>query len=386
MISASSSARRSTAGFGLVEVMVGLVIAMLGIIIMMQVTTIFGAQKRTSSGGNEALSTGAIVMYNLQRELGLAGYGVANYALMGCDVQLLNPASQTLPAIAPVTINHGSIPAGDAGTDTILIAYTRSDKQTQGSLISAHLNTATYGVQNPATFSVGEVVLAQPPYSTALRPACTAGNKFTMDTVASINTTGLNVTTTNGSPVFTVNSGGATTAILYDFGMSTQIVIQAYAIRNSILTRCDLMLSDCFSAGSTSNSAIWVPIADNIVGMRAQYGVDTNNPEASVSQSYVAVSYQSTPIPSSNPLGLSATGLNSNCMWARVPAVRIALVARNNQLEKTVVTQNPLTWAGSATSPIDLSANANWQNYRYAVFETTIPLRNSGWIGVQPGC
>jgi type IV pilus assembly protein PilW len=37
---------------------------------------------------------------------------------------------------------------------------------------------------------------------------------------------------------------------------------------------------------------------------------------------------------------------------------------------------------GSGASPapaIDLTANADWQRYRYRVYETIIPLRNMIW-------
>ena len=40
------------------------------------------------------------------------------------------------------------------------------------------------------------------------------------------------------------------------------------------------------------------------------------------------------------------------------------------------------TWAGSreGTSPaINLTADANWQCYRYKTFETVVPLRNMLW-------
>jgi type IV pilus assembly protein PilW len=79
----------------------------------------------------------------------------------------------------------------------------------------------------------------------------------------------------------------------------------------------------------------------------------------------------------------------------RIKAVRIAVVARNGLLEKTNVDGSTVcssldsaaptgicSWAGTAESPapaIDLSNDANWQQYRYRVYETIIPLRNMIW-------
>lgn len=388
-----------------------MVIGMLGIIIMMQVSTLFGAQKRTTSAGSDALSSGAVTMYNLQREIGLAGYGFSSYSLLGCDVQLLNPVVPTLTisSIAPVQINYNDpahplgFPSVDANTDTLLVAYTRSDKQTMGAYIWPSPNAGSYAVEGP--FSVNDVVIPQlvpPPPPQSTRPACTLTSKLSMLTVSAIATGAITTSPTTG-PVFP-NGGGQ----LYNLGSQGQIVIQAYAIRNSILTRCDLMVSDCFG-GSTTDPTIWVPIAYNIVSMKAQYGVDPNFPETL--GSYVAATevgtvtgqpnFQNTPIPTGNPSGfvLSPPSNNSNCMWARVPAVRIALVARSSQIEKSkydslgnlvYVTPNEPTWAGSATDAINLSGTTTptgttWQNFRYALFENTIPLKNIVWMGVQTG-
>jgi type IV pilus assembly protein PilW len=67
-------------------------------------------------------------------------------------------------------------------------------------------------------------------------------------------------------------------------------------------------------------------------------------------------------------------------------AARLVVVARSAQLEKDNVTTVAPTWAGTGTTPINLSNDANWQRYRYKVFETVAPLRNMAWMGVQAGC
>jgi type IV pilus assembly protein PilW len=71
----------------------------------------------------------------------------------------------------------------------------------------------------------------------------------------------------------------------------------------------------------------------------------------------------------------------------------MAIVARSNQPEKLdPVTNQPVTpnapvWdadqadAGGAANPIVLTADANWKNYRYKVFQTLVPIRNINWMG-----
>ena len=51
------------AGFSLVEVMVAMVIGLLGIIVMMQMFSVFEGQKRTTTGGDDANSSGAVSLY-----------------------------------------------------------------------------------------------------------------------------------------------------------------------------------------------------------------------------------------------------------------------------------------------------------------------------------
>ena len=69
--------------------------------------------------------------------------------------------------------------------------------------------------------------------------------------------------------------------------------------------------------------------------------------------------------------------------WKQVLAVRLAVVARSALAEKPTViggacdaTTALPTWSGGT---LDVSADPNWNCYRYKVFETTIPLRNLIW-------
>ena len=84
-------------GFSLVEIMVGLLIGMLGIIVMMQVFGLFESQKRTTTGGDDAISSGSIALYGIQRMVQQSGWGISSPAVMGCTV---NPS----PAFATAAI------------------------------------------------------------------------------------------------------------------------------------------------------------------------------------------------------------------------------------------------------------------------------------------
>lgn len=345
--------------------MVGMVIGMLGIIVMMQVFALAEGQKRATTGGGDAQSNGAIALYGLQRDLRQAGYGISDVNVIGCGVQLR--AGVILPAMAPVTINPKKsdgitnlLPLGDANTDTLLVAYGNANSAPQGDGITAQppLAVTTYTVMASSSFAADDQVVAVP----QTRPSPCS---LVMDKVSG-NPLALNVPVTTGDPGHPSMSNGR----LYNLGPKPKV--WAYAIRNGNLTFCDYVANDCGAAGNKDDAAIWVPIANNVVSIRALYGKDTTDLITPRMDGIVDAYDQTTP--------------TTACGWVRTSAVRIALVARNGNLDKDLVTTTAPTWAGTASAPIDLSADSKWQNYRYKTFETVIALRNIAWMGVQTGC
>lgn len=395
--------RRNTSGFSLVEIMVGMVIGMLGIIVIMQVFALFEGQKRTTSGGGEAQNTGAIALSGLSDDIRQAGYGFNLLNLIGCDVLLRTGV--TLRALAPATINSGSIPAGDANTDTLLIAYGNSETLPEANSISVQvLSTTNFGVQAAPGFLVGDYVIATP----RIRSCAPANPPVTiLNQVQAVDLASLTVTITPG----VASAASIASGLLFDLGPG--FTVHAYAVRNNSLTMCDYMANDCSIAANTGNAAIWVPIAGNIISLRAQYGQDITNQTPTIVSANAGLMDGIVDIYSQTPPG--NTGVTADaCGWLRTLSIRLALVARNSQYEKIAVTTAAPLWegstatnndpawvasggsiAGASANPIDLTqnpdgtANPQWQNYRYKVFQTTLPLRNttsSVSLGRLSGC
>ena len=147
-------------------------------------------------------------------------------------------------------------------------------------------------------------------------------------------------------------------------------------------------------------------IADNIVHMRALYGLDDGINDATVP-------YNVTPTAGDGIVDRYVDAATFNALlaavpppvltpWARLIAVRIAVVSRSALPEKassglatdpcdaTPATAEPqwtgTPWAGAPfnyKTRLDVSASVaapdDWKCYRYRVFETTIPLRNWIW-------
>lgn len=348
--------RRASGGFSLVEIMVAMVVGALGVTLMMQLFALSEGQKRSITGGGDAQTNAAIAVSVLRTEIVQGGYGFV-YGLMNCD--LLLPSGATLTGLAPVTINHASIPAGDPNTDTLLVVYGDSNYRTDGQNIINPSNAPAYTVRANTAINVNDRIIAS-----AAAP-CTP-NPLVLDRVTAIAAVNGNADTPYNLTVTAYNAAvrGGT---LYNFGPAP--VVRVYAVRGGVLTVCDYTVNDC---GKT-DQAFWVPVAGNIVSLRAQYGRDTL-PAVPGQVAYVVGTYdQNTPV--------------SDCGWVRTLAVRVAMVARGDDYSKDAVTANAPAWDGGGANPIDLSSTrSDWRNYRYKLLQTVMPLRNVAWLGVQAGC
>lgn len=334
-------------GFTLIELMIGMVIGLLATLVIMQVFSVFEGQKRSTTGTADAQVNGNIALYNVQRELQFAGYGLPifdkNNTAFNCPTTtVVNIGTSTTPInlpLFPITITD------TGGVDSISVRY----GATLGGGIPVRVKLLSgndIDVPNSLGCAVNDAILLN------------AANKCNVTKVTAI--------TNYASADDKIRLASATGVALGDkvscLGNWTEA---AFRVNANQLERNN------------------TPIVAEIVDMQAQYGISS-----SASSNQVTAWVNAT----------AATG------WAapsvanrnRIKAVRIAIVARNGTLEQTAVTTacSSLTaatptglcaWEGTVASPAPaLFANrasppANWQNYRYRVFETIIPLRNMLW-------
>jgi type IV pilus assembly protein PilW len=335
-------------GFSLVELMVGMTIGLLATIVIMQVISVFEAQKRTTTGTADAQTNGGIALYNIERELQMASYPllpVANSPLECTTLTVNGAPDATIPnRISPVAIADGGAAAG--ASDTVTIRYGNSP--TGG--VPAQITAMGAPTANDAT--VGSNLGCQAGDTTVI----TNGTTCAMSTVTAIaGTTTVTLANIIGAVV------GTNLACLGTWNEIT------YASNNGNLERT-----------LAPNPA--VPSVAGIVNIQAQYGISAAANSNQVTQWVDAT---------------AATGWNAPTVANRnrIKSVRIAVVARNAKMEPATVTAacssttaaaptGLCAWAGSVASPapvIDLSNDANWAKYRYRVFETIIPLRNVIW-------
>lgn len=375
MSALTKSSRQYSQGFSLVEIMVGMVIGLLGIIVIMQVFSVFEGQKRSTTGGDDAQNRGIIAMNGLQREISQAGYGINSPKLIACPM-ITNMIS--LPALAPVIINPkkgtaaapitglnplvNAIPA-DANTDTLLIIYGDSNAVPEGSLIAgidtvnsnytiaggaAASGVAAVGVGGRG-FQNGDYVFADSGSRAAAAPVC--GTMY-LTQVNGVNSTNVPVLSIPAGLAYNAVTAKTDNPTLYNLGPTPHML--AFAVINSTLSVCDFAGTNpqnCTVAPTAAAPNGWTQLATGIVSLKAQC--------------------------------VSPAG------------VRLALVARNSQYNPTAVTTaaNAPNWGGTSTSMVaatgtlgpNTQADEPWMHYRYKTFETIIPIRNAIWAGAK-GC
>ena len=344
MKSISTTPQKHCSGFTLTEVMVGMIIGMLGIIVMMQMFSLSEERKRSTTGGSDAQSNAMIAMDSMQRDIGQSGQGFTNMTLLNCSLLLPTAATITL---APVQINHAAIPSGDPNSSTLLVSYGNANDQPDGYAIQEIAGSA-YTVSENSLFNVNDKLVVSPKTCAGVTLSVgnvisKAANKLTLST----STSGISLFNLGSNPSF-----------------------RGYRVNNGNLESCDFMASKCQADNQ------WQNIASGVVSLQVFYGRDSN------SDGIVDIFDRATP--------------TTACGWIRTPAIRIAVVARNAQFDRTedqnrgvVTTALPRLSDGTEVdvrkNP-DGSDNPVWGNYRYQVYETVIPIRTIAWIGADSGC
>jgi len=382
-------ARHPSRGFSMVELMVAMVISLIGVIIIFQVFETSEGVRRTATSGGDAQQNGAVALYFMERDLRNAGMGINDtiYYAPVCNM-IGSDSSRTTPNLPPMILAPAFIAAGaNAQTPDQLSVFYGSQNQIANSttlVANMVLPTSPLTVQTRFGFRPGDLVLLLEPGSgkncafmevTSL-PAVPS-NQINHDPGTYTLAAGLVSVPARFNPAagMGVTYGGANTASvarvfnlgnLHDdlnFPASQNVTLPVYNLY-SIAANNTLTVSNAFviSGGEPAVNSV----ADNIVHMRADYGVDDGPANDGILDRYISATPN----------------------WSQVIAIRIAVVARSALAEKPAgggatcnTTTVPPTWSGDTggARSFDLSADPDWKCYRYRMFETTVPLRNWIW-------
>ena len=295
-----------------------------------------------------------MALFTMERDLRMAGLGLVGLGCTTINAYNANkvPTDYTLN-VSPVTIGR-DVPA--AGTDTVTLLYSASAFGNIPTTISSPMpdSSAILNVTNGDGFFQNELVLiSEPPKPCSIVQASQDGQKTGTDWNLQHNPGGAYVYNPPGGHNIFPPGGYGTGARLTNMG---SMVDHQYYVQNN-----DLMLRDVNLPDSATNP---VALVNGIVAIRAQYGRDTD------ADGYVDLYDNTAPA--------SAT---------EVVAIRLAVVARSVQFERVAVSPAILVlWNGGTIAnggALDLSATGplgpTAQQYRYKIYQTTIPLRNIIW-------
>src|SRR5581483_7946009 len=149
-------------GFGIVEMMVAIVIALVSSLVIFETFAVSEGIKRTSTSGSDAQQNGSAALYMIEREARMAGYGINNQLLLGCTVRYYDKNGTGVPAtltLAPVVITPGATPAD---SDRVTLMFGDSDLFANPARLIQNMPSpsATYKVDNRFGFSEGDLVIA----------------------------------------------------------------------------------------------------------------------------------------------------------------------------------------------------------------------------------
>ena len=357
--------RGRTRGLSLVELLVASAIGIIASLAIFQVFAVFEGQKRTTTSGGEAQTSGTLALYTLERDVRQGGYGFNTPDLVGCALQgwdELAGAALAPTSLVPAFITQGvgSTPGVAGAPDSIAVSYGNGDAlPAPVTILVGSLGitddfikvvNALYGFQPGDRVVIAEggkpctlAQVSQIPPATGdntqlnlksgnyLDPV-TGGNQPTRYN----NPAGLGTAYTTNGKVY--HLGGGATNKVYSV-QNAQLMVQAIGVPAT-------------------------PMFDNIVQLQAQYGKDLNN------DGTVDAFDETTPVNSAE--------------WAAVLAIRIAVVARSGLYEKDEVSPAFIQlWENSLNPPTTTgpvwTLTADERHYRYKVFQTVVPLRNMIW-------
>lgn len=360
-------------GFSLVELLVGLVIGLIASGAILQTLGSYEAQKRTTTAGSEAQENGLVALAQLQQDIHNAGAGVADPWAFDC-LQASTHTYSTLAGgpipnftFAPLVITTSGLPTGN---DTLQV--------NTGDLLGGLPSYTTSSMTSPTDdlvvtrmdgFAAGDVMIVMNAGDTGdcavMQVSALVPATHTVKHDQSVGIYNVNASSGVGWPNFATGS-----RVLNP----KQIASRTYQVVNGNLQMIQ-------STTGLLPSVITYSLVHNVVALKAQYGV------APVGTQSVDTWTSATGTFDASSLATSPTNRK------RIKAVRIAVVTRSDKMEAGIVTttctnvslevnNGPCPWRDTAANPapiIDLSADPNWQHYRYKVYQTIVPMRNVLW-------
>lgn len=348
-------------GISLVEMLVGIVISLLTVLAITQAYISYQSQQRLPASLAKAQTNGILALDSLQRDIRGAGYGFNGGPWVGGCTSAASTASQEVGLSArtlnPVTI---SMPNGQQSNEISVFSSGKIGPALQVGLMESHpANNSEFVVSSTLGFEVGDWILV----------AAKAGNECEAVKVSAISDSAPYKITTSSSTVHAYARG----SLLLNMGLKP--VIRNWSISGADDKAFNLQMLNI----SDGVSAVSEDVYPDIVMMRALYAKDADGDGV--------IDNYSMSLPS-----------NHN-EWGQTVGVRLVLVVRVSEWSKDPITTKLPQWNLGQVNGVDGAVdcvnqksnqcinldisetvpNDEWQNYRYQIYDSMIPLRNLIW-------
>jgi type IV pilus assembly PilW-like protein/pilin/secretion family protein with methylation motif len=367
-------------GMGIVEVMVGILIGMIVVAAVYSVFSVAEGYKRTAVGAADAQTTGLFAQFVLAREISNAGTGVSLDAadLGTCTLAAANwtiPASFAVAGVRPirpipVLIHDGG---GPNIPDSLIVTYSTAPHVLHSVLVvdkpMAAVNDTLY-VQSPNGFRAGDRIIVNNKAGncelssvTAVIPGSSTGDL----------TTGfVGLTHPNFANLY-ISTGSTDGPGVVNLGQAGESMRTLFDVVNGQLRTTDLF------ANAPAN-----PIAQNLVLMKALYGVDCANNGVVLWTTATATNICGDGL-NYTPDDLTKPAVYTSALLARIRAIRIGVVVRSDEPDlkdpalvgQTGVLFNCSTNNAACQGRIALNNTILADGYRHRFYETIVPMRNA---------
>ncbi|WP_232219846.1 PilW family protein [Pseudogulbenkiania sp. MAI-1] len=372
---------RRQAGISLIEIMIGLTIALITTLMLSQIMGLWWNQRKTTDSASEGQNQGLTSMVLMEQAIRSAGYGTQIGTLVNCTSRYAYTGTNGAngsedpnfagagfgAAIAPLIIADGGT-NGEAdqvlihsGEGNISFGLTTIDKTMPPGSSEIDVNSVTGFEEN--TFSV----LYDPETGNCTRFDLT---KKQNSAVKLQQNPGNNDNGTTYNPATSYQNDHSYPAYSsgdYIIKLGSDVLTSTYSVDE---TNRQLKLADASMRVATVNYTL----GESIVNMQAQYGIKGTS-------SYTWT--DATGTYSKSTLEADSASLDK---ILTLQAVKLAVVARIPKRESGIVTtacagfSSGICIWGSTKVRLDGGAGGTeWQHYKYRVYESVIPLRNTIW-------
>ncbi|MDN3575789.1 PilW family protein [Chitinimonas viridis] len=415
--------RHMQSGISLVEIMVGMVVALITTVAIMETYRGYEGQRRTTGASSESQTSGQFAQYQLDRDLRMAGYGLTNVrAGVGCNfgaayaaslgptgifpVPPAAPAGLNAPVILPVLIADGG-----AAADGIRVMRATGGNAIPFNGVVPPLAPTTFNVtaaRSNVAFMVNRGDLAL--QINTIAGTCQLGqvtNDPDNNNLTQIAfTPGGATCSRNACPSSTFNQLTALVGATELAHLGT-LSVQSYTVRNNAMNATNGVLGASYDGvgalratapaiATMAGQAEVLRLADQVIDLQAQYGVDTVPADVVTDISNWV-----------EPTGVYAAAALTPIQARMIRGVRFAIVSRNNLRERPTDGVNcdatppavqaasvrAITFPNGPAINVDMARGSlptdgpnEWRCYRYQVFTGVVPLRNMIWNtrGIEP--